>query len=83
MNIYQRLVRLPKAINDLLTGQIDRLIQEKQELEWDIAEIEAMPDGYHVWVSSGNRMPKDEWVAHANVVLADKEAEILKLQGHQ
>lgn len=83
MTLYRRIIRLPKALNDLLTIQIDELIQKKQEIEWEINEVTSMPDGYHVSTNSGERIPKEEWLVEASTVLAEKETEITKLQGHQ
>lgn len=80
---YRPPVVIPKATGDLLNGQIGDYTQQAYIVQTHINNATVQPVGYHVLVITGERIPKDDWIAEAQFHLDALNAHIVVLQAHQ
>lgn len=80
---YRPPVVIPQATGDLLNGQIGDYTQKAYEIQTHITNTTGQPVGYHVLVITGERVPKDDWIAEAQTHLDALNAHVVVLQAHQ
>jgi len=66
---YNPIIRPSPGTQDILEGQYQIYLQDKAEMEWDIAWVTAQAVGYHVTQSDGQRVEKTIWLDEAQLHL--------------
>lgn len=84
--IWRPPIPMPQVVSTLVDGQLTLCYQLRSVLIANIAHIQSKPAGYYVSVSDSDApngrstVPKDEWLAEANVPLLALDAHITLLE---
>jgi len=86
---WRPMIRVPKAVEGLIDGQLALYSQVRLGLSADIVNIQNKPAGYYVSVADPAEpdgrasVPKDDWLIEANTALTAMDAHIALLQTYQ
>lgn len=76
---FWSILRVPKGVRTLLTGQIDILESKVADLMAQISEVELYDAGRVVWTANGAQS-QDEWLMTARAAQIAMQEQVIELR---